>query len=98
MTESDWHQPTTRTLGLFLAGVLAEQDERGRQLRDDNFLLLLNAQADPVSFVLPKFNNGATAWVVDVDTDNTASHSHHASGEAYQLAGRALALLRQAGS
>jgi len=98
MTESDWHQPTTRTLGLFLAGVLAEQDERGRQLRDDNFLLLLNAQADPVSFVLPKFNNGATAWVVDVDTDNTASHSHHASGEAYQLAGRALVLLRQAGS
>ena len=98
MTDEDWHQPAAYTLGLFLAGVLTEQDERGRQLRDANFLVLLNAKADPVSFVLPKFNNGDAAWAVEVDTDNTASHGHHASAEAYSLAGRSLVLLRQAGS
>ena len=97
MTDTEWHQPIARTLGLFLAGVLTEQDERGRQLRDDNFLLLLNAHHEQTPFVLPLFNGGA-AWEVAVDTDHTARNGRHAAGEAYPLAARSLVLLRQVGS
>ena len=45
--------PALRTLGLFLAGILNEEDERGRPLRDDSFLWLLNAHDEQVGFVLP---------------------------------------------
>jgi isoamylase len=98
MTDAEWHEPSKRTLGLFLAGVLSEEDERGRPLRDDNFVLLLNAQAEQVPFTLPALGDGGTTWEAMVDTDDPARQSRHAVGEAYPLAARSVVLLRQAGS
>ncbi|HEX7043384.1 MAG TPA: glycogen debranching protein GlgX [Burkholderiales bacterium] len=96
MTEEEWHKPFARTLGLSLAGELSEEDERGRPLRDDNFLLLLNAHAEQVPFTLPAFTSGETAWEVVIDTEDPARRGRHNAGEQYPLAGRSLVLLRQA--
>jgi isoamylase len=96
MTDEEWQQ-AARTLGLFLAGVLTEEDERGRPLRDDNFVLLLNAHSEQVPFTLSSFGNGNETWEVMLDTDDTGRRSRHASGEDYPLAARSLVLLRQVG-
>ncbi|HEY8555200.1 MAG TPA: glycogen debranching protein GlgX [Burkholderiales bacterium] len=95
MTEEEWHKPFARTVGLSLAGELAEEDERGRPLRDDNFLLLLNAHAEQVPFTLPAFPDAATVWEVVVDTEDPDRRGRHNAGEQYPLAGRSLVLLRR---
>ena len=51
---------------MFLSGEgVDETDERGRELHDENFLLLLNAHHEDVGFTLPAFRAGSrwTAWM-----------------------------------
>src|ERR1700684_2665389 len=44
MSEDQWRDPSVRCMGMFLSGQgLDETDERGRNLGDENFLILLNA-------------------------------------------------------
>src|SRR5205085_4699124 len=64
MTEEDWKRPSTRTLGLLLLGRrLAERDERGAPIEDEDLLLLVNAGEDPLEFTLP-----AGGWHLLLDT------------------------------
>jgi isoamylase len=68
MTESEWNLPTSHTIGMFLAGeAIEDDDERGRPLADDNFLLLLNNSDKTVVFrpasFLPR-----RPWTVIIDT------------------------------
>jgi isoamylase len=68
MTESDWNRPDARALALFLAGDgIEDQDERGRSIADDNFMLLLNADERTMTFSVPP-NLAATQWRVVADT------------------------------
>lgn len=54
MTEDDWHNWHTRGLALRLAGdAIEEVDTRGRRIRDDTLLILLNGYHEPLSFLLP---------------------------------------------
>jgi len=54
MTDADWNDGHTRTLGLFIDGELVgEVSDRGQPVTDDAFLLLFNASADPVEWLLP---------------------------------------------
>src|SRR5947209_9761997 len=54
MTDDEWKQSSARVLGIFLGGqALPEQTERGMPVRDDNFVLLLNAHHEDVPFSLP---------------------------------------------
>jgi isoamylase len=54
MTQRDWRQDGTRTLGVFLDGRgLGTVSPRGEALEDDTFLLLFNASHEPVVFTLP---------------------------------------------
>jgi hypothetical protein len=46
---------------------LDEVDERGRQVRGDTLLILLNAHRDKVPFALPTITEG-TVWVRTIDT------------------------------
>ena len=68
MTTQEWMMAHARCLGVFLAGEgLDERDPRGRLVRDDNFLLLLNAHHEPIEFTMPPKEFGS-AWVTVIDT------------------------------
>ena len=85
MTQDEWTRPATRTLGMLLLGKrLAERDERGEPIEDDDLLLLVNAGTDAVDFALP-----AGGWHLLVDTATPGA----GVSDPYPLAARALALL-----
>ena len=68
MSEAEWHNGTTRCLGMLLNGeAMDEYDERGIRLRDDIFLLLVNSHWQAIDFELPG-NAERTDWRVVVDT------------------------------
>jgi isoamylase len=98
MNDHEWTQDFARSLGVFFAGdALQETDRRGRPLRDENFLLLLNAHHEPISFVMPLFHPGAT-WQVLADTsyeEGLEIDGRFPAGERYELQGRSLALLSE---
>jgi glycogen operon protein len=53
MQQEDWGTPL-QTLGVLLVGEeIGERDEVGDPIVGNSFLLLLNAAAEPVEFVLP---------------------------------------------
>jgi glycogen operon protein len=53
ITLDDWHVPDARTLGMFLAGEQHGLDDQGHPIRGESFLMLLHADEDPQTFVLP---------------------------------------------
>jgi len=97
MTEECWRDPHTRCLGLRLAGdAIPEMDVQGDRIADDTFLILLNAHHDPQPFLLPAHRPGVR-WEVVLDSrtpDGRRRHRLMKGGEAYDLDGRCLALLR----
>jgi len=98
MTEENWGDPLARCIGLRLAGdAIAEVDARGERITDDTLLILLNAHHEPVPFILPAHRRGVR-WEVLLDTrtrDGLRKHRSLRGGEAYDLEGRCLAILRQ---
>jgi isoamylase len=54
MTESAWNSNETKSFGLLMMGDLEETDERGRPIKGDNLLLLINSGDKMVPFKLPK--------------------------------------------
>ncbi|MBI3899663.1 MAG: glycogen debranching protein GlgX [Gammaproteobacteria bacterium] len=96
MTDEEWSNANASCLGLFLSGeAIHEQDERGRPLQDNDFLLLLNAYHETISFTLPSFAS-FTGWEVAIDTfASERLTQRHAAGEIYPLEGRSLVLLKQ---
>ena len=99
MADEDWGNPHTRCLGLRLSGdALDELTAQGEPLVDDTFLILLNAHHAPVSFVTPGHRAGIR-WEALVDTraaDGRADARILRAGDAYELVGRSMAILRQA--
>ncbi len=98
MTDKEWNLHHARCLGLLLHGdAIEEHDERGRKIRDDTFLLCLNADAQTVRFRMPK-HMGIARWGVEIDTcfvdGRRADRRTFNTGEAYPLQGRSTALLR----
>ncbi|MFT4171948.1 MAG: glycogen debranching protein GlgX [Rhodocyclaceae bacterium] len=95
MTEQEWHNASARCLGLQLSGVgLAEHDERGRPIIDDDMVLLLNAHYDTVDFLMPGSED--TAWHPLLDThfeDGLPKKGMLYGGGRYALEGRSLVLL-----
>jgi len=85
MTDEDWKLPFARCVGVLMVGQrLAERDERGNPVIDDDLLLLLNAHHEAIEFVLP-----GEGWGCAVDTAEQRS----APGKSYALQGRSLAML-----
>ena len=72
MTDSDWGADYARSLAVFLNGsAITEPDPRGEAVRDDDFLLLVNAHSEPVDFTMPGARFAA-AWEILVDTSAAA--------------------------
>ncbi len=96
MTDEEWNQQSARTLGVFLSGSAVDEiDERGQPITDENFVLLLNADHEEVSFTLPSLASGMT-WITLIDTFQDCSRSAGTRYDAmstYPLQPRSLALL-----
>jgi glycogen operon protein len=79
-----------------LAGqALDDVDERGQRIRDDNFLLLMNAHHEEIPFTLVTPPSGQ-GWYVLLDSSCQTSRQASAfyrGGDSYPLQARSLALL-----
>jgi glycogen operon protein len=95
MSDQAWGQDHARALAVLLSGEgLNDVDGRGRPLRDDNFLLLFNADPDEVSFSLPaELGLGPGELLIDTRSA-TVSDSGFDPAKPYVLQGRSLALVR----
>ena len=88
MQHEDWTRAETRTLGLLLLGKqLAERDDRGEPVEDDDLLLLLHAGETPIEFKLPD-----QGWTLVMDTASPG----RGVANPYYLQPRTLALLVKA--
>jgi isoamylase len=68
MTGADWGAAESLALGVFLNGsAIAAPGPRGERVQDDDFVLLFNAAAGPVTFTVPAGNSG-TEWLLLLDT------------------------------
>jgi glycogen operon protein len=98
MTEEDWRGLSAQCLGMFLSGHgLDESDERGRVVKDENFLLLLNANHEDINFTLPLFHPSGR-WVAWMDTSRESglrSAGIHDGGTAYSLQARSMVVLME---
>jgi glycogen operon protein len=100
MTEKEWTSPFVRCLGMLLSGDATDVlNFEGESVRDDTFLLLINAHYEPIAFVLPGQEN--VEWRLILDTSDAAGFLAEpkklASGDDVDLSGRACCLLQLVG-
>jgi glycogen operon protein len=95
MTDADWHAPDAHALGMLIAGEAADEtDERGRPVRGDTMLLLINAGEEAKKFTVPAIN-GNGRWVALIDTAaGNAQGFEPVNGGAYTVPAFSLVLLR----
>jgi glycogen operon protein len=95
MSGDEWAQSFARCVGALLAGAATgEIDERGAQVVDEDFLLLINGHFERIEFQIPTVGG---RWKVLVDTSRrdggTDDRREFGGGERFPLEGRSLALL-----
>ena len=92
MTQSDWHDGADHVLGMMIDGAATDEtDARGRPMRGDTLLLLLNAGAKATRFRLPG-QEARGHWEVLVDTASEPD-TPELAGRTLTLQPRSLALL-----
>jgi glycogen operon protein len=73
MTRRDWDNTESRAIGVFLNGEeLRDETPHGEEVRDDSFLLLINAHFEDIPFRLPARRFG-TRWAVELATGSCTS-------------------------
>ena len=96
MTDEEWKQDCARCLGLFLPGdALDEVDERAQPVKDETFLVLMNAHHEAIPFVLPALPPGGS-WVALIDTSCEPLGNpgcRHDAEATYSLEARSLVVL-----
>nr|MBU1328677.1 glycogen debranching protein GlgX [Candidatus Omnitrophota bacterium] len=93
MTDEAWSASSVRCLGVLLAGdAIPEVDEQGERIIGDTVLLMMNASAKDVSFLLPAYRPGLE-WELLFDTYDNKQESQVLLGEQeYVLRNRSFAL------
>ena len=92
MTDAEWRDESLRTIGMLILGRAADEvDGRGRQVRGETLLLLLNAGGRSRSYQLPKIDTPGI-WEELLNTAHGAAR--RAPGNAVHLAARSTILLR----
>jgi len=87
MSEQDWRLPFARCVGMLMIGQrLAERDERGNPVADDDLLLLLNAHHEAIEFVLP--GEGWTRVLDSTDEAAVVTASYLLPGTSFALLSR----------
>ena len=98
MSDEEWDHDHARCLGVFLSGAeMEERDGRGRQIKDENFLLLFNSHYEAIPFHLPEIAPECE-WQSLLDThvdDGLNPDGSFKGGDNYPLEARSLALLLQ---
>ncbi len=96
MTEQDWHAGYAKSLAVFLNGeAITEPDPRGRPVRDDSFLLLVNAHYEELEFTLPGEDYAERwTWCLDTTEADPPDREPVKARDQIRIAGRALVLLR----
>jgi isoamylase len=93
MSDADWANSETRSLGVFYAGEgLDDVDGEGNPLRDDDVLLFVNSHREPIDFALP-FADDERPWQLLIDTASDAAQREQKGGERTTLAPTSLKLL-----
>jgi glycogen operon protein len=96
MTQKDWQNPHTHTLGVFLNGKeIRSRTADGREIEDDSFLLLFNAYGETITFTLPTRRFG-TRWQVELATGGGAPEGAVSARSEVPVEGRSTVLLRRA--
>jgi isoamylase len=95
MTDETWNSPDVQVLGVRLNGdAIDEVDERGERIIGDSLVLLLNAGAHAVPFVLPALSP-AERWETLIDTaDPWAPPRRLRASDRYELQARSMAVLK----
>ena len=97
MNDDEWNSPFVRCLGMLLSGdTIDVQTFEGELVRDDTFLLLINAHHEPLQFVLP--GEKEVEWQLLLDTASPEgfleSPTIHVSGDEFEIKNRATMLLK----
>jgi glycogen operon protein len=73
MTSGDWGDPNALAIGIYLDGSDdPDQAEDGSMLVDDDFLVLVNAWWEPMTFTVPDTRPDAV-WRLEIDTHDPSS-------------------------
>ncbi|MEV0404013.1 glycogen debranching protein GlgX [Actinoallomurus sp. NPDC050550] len=97
MTDADWNIGYAKAVAVYLNGdAITEPDPRGRRVRDDSFLLLLNAHSDGIVFRIPDERFGER-WEVVLDTalPKPAERGPVKANDRLEVTDRALVVLRR---
>ncbi len=98
MTDEEWGTHFVKTLGVMLNGdSIAVWDWFGKPVKDDTFLILLNASQEKIDFLLP--GEPDKSWIVVINTVDEEGFLPEgepiAGGESFPLEGRSLVLMRR---
>jgi len=97
MLQDDWEAPESHCVGFLLAGDAVEQmPASSERSQDDTLLIVLNAQLEAVSFVLPALQETG-CWELLLCTDGPLLHAQYPtdkSQELYTMPACSLSLLR----
>ena len=97
MSEKEWNSPFARCLGMLISGdAIGLVDEHGEPVRDDTFLLLVNAHHEPIPFVLPGEEHLEWEQILDTANDDgfLKEPNKFSSGDDVDLGGRASCLFK----
>jgi isoamylase len=84
MAQSDWSNPSTRSMAVYLDGEDdPDLDADGRPLFDDDFLVVVNGWEQPLDFVLPTVGRHPS-WATILDTAAPATSPAVVTGSTLQ--------------
>jgi isoamylase len=96
MGDDDWDAGSPRAVGIFLNGdAITDRDRRGQRVTDDSFLVLFNANGDPIDWTLPK--QWGQWWELDIQTAEPggAADKVMESSATLSAPGRSVVVLRR---
>jgi len=97
MSDEEWASPFVRCIGILLSGDTMDVfNFQGEPIRDETFLLLINAHFEPIPFVLPGQEHIEWQLILDTMDPNgfLMEPRKFASGDDVDLGGRASCLLQ----
>ncbi len=95
MNDGDWNSANTQSLALFIAGLgIPDRDERGRRLKDDNLLLLLNGSHVDLEFKMPTLDVSYSDFDLLLDTSEEKTEERVGAGKSTHVGQRSMKLFR----
>jgi glycogen operon protein len=93
MQQSDWQNADNHLIGMFISGQATDEtDDRGRPIRGDTLLLILNGGGMDCRFTLPHVNEEGF-WMTLLDSAHSECHGPQ-DGASLMVAAHSLVLLR----